>query len=282
MDSSLIAALTGEKVVDATGVGGGCIADARRVTLASGRVVFVKQAAGLPDDAFEAEAAGLRALAACPELRIPQVVAVDPKALVLEWVETARPGPGFMERFGRAFAELHRITGDAFGFDRDNYLGRTPQPNLERNDNWATFFFEHRIAYQLRLAERNGHADAALRQAVSDLELRIDGLLAGSEEPPTLLHGDLWGGNFLADEQQRPVLIDPAAYYGHREADLAMTRLFGGFSSGFYAAYEEAFPLPDGEQRRRPLYEAWHLLNHLNLFGRSYYAQSLSALRACC
>ena len=209
------------------------------------------------------------------------MIAVDARALVLEWVDTARPGPGFMERFGRAFAALHRITGNAYGFDVDNYLGRTSQPNLERSSDWACFFFEHRIAYQLRLAESNGYADAALRRAVADLESRIGDLLAGSEEPPTLLHGDLWGGNYLADSQQRAVLIDPATYYGHREADLAMTRLFGGFSSAFYAAYEEAFPLAPGERRRRPLYEAWHLLNHLNLFGSSYYSQSLSALRAC-
>jgi fructosamine-3-kinase len=281
MDVALVESLVSDKIVDAAGVGGGCIADARRVRLASGRTVFVKQAAALPDDAFAAEAAGLRALAACGELRIPQVVAVDPKALVLEWVDTARPGSGFMARFGRAFAALHRITGDAYGFDCDNYLGRTPQPNPSRGGDWSSYFFEERIAYQLRLAERHGYADDALRRAVAELENRIDDLLAGSEEPPTLLHGDLWGGNYLADAQQRPVLIDPAVYYGHREADLAMTRLFGGFTHEFYAAYEEAFPLSPGERRRRPLYESWHLLNHLNLFGSSYYSQSLAALRAC-
>jgi fructosamine-3-kinase len=267
--------------VAAQPIGGGCIASAYRATLASGRTLFAKQATNLPTDAFRCEAAGLQALRACDSLHIPQLIAVDDDMLVLEWIDPAIPNEDFMSAFGRAFAALHRIQGDHFGFEHDNYLGRTQQPNTTRTTSWPQFYFSQRIEYQLKLAEANGFADQALRQAVHKLESSIHQLLADSQEPPCLLHGDLWSGNFLIGPKNRPTLIDPAVYYGHREADLAMTRIFGGFSPEFYTAYEQAYPLPPGERRRRPLYEAWHLLNHLNLFGASYYQQALAALMAC-
>jgi fructosamine-3-kinase len=271
-----------------TDVGGGCIAQARVATFADGSGVFVKTAAFHPA-AFEREAEGLRQLASAGALRVPAVLAVCADALVLELVHSGRKPPNFFEEFGRAFSELHRHHGQACGFPQDNFIGSNPQPNhpvgadwIDASDPtgqcWPDFFIERRLRFQLQLAESNGHGDE-LTRLLDRAEQRIRELLSCAIEPPSLLHGDLWGGNYLVDEQGRACLIDPAVYYGHREADLAMTRLFGGFGESFYAAYEQYFPLAEGHLERLRVYQLYHLLNHLNLFGRSYYGQSQQILR---
>jgi fructosamine-3-kinase len=299
-----IAEATGEpaEVSRATPVGGGCIHHARLLELADGRRFFLKApplrissgAGAAPPDLFEREAEGLAALAAAGAIRVPRSPLPGgggegvPLFLVMEAIAGGVPGPGFQERFGRRFARLHRVTaedGDSgdggrgrFGFDHDNYLGSTPQPN-GWSDDWVDFFRRRRLGHQLDLARRNGLSDPELERLGDRLLDRLEEWLEVPGEPPCLLHGDLWGGNYLADEAGEPVLIDPAAYRGHREADLAMTRLFGGFDRGFYAAYEEEWPLPPGSAERTAIYQLYHLLNHLNLFGRSYRDRCVGILR---
>lgn len=271
-----------------TRVGGGCIADARIATFRNGQQVFVKTATG-ETEMFPREAEGLNALAAAQAIRIPKVLAVSSEALILEAVGQGSRGAQFSTNFGRQFAALHRYQGKTCGFPHDNFIGSTPQRNRPLNNSWESaqaddgscwpeFFIQRRLRYQALLAEKKGHG-TELIQLLEQAESRVMALLNAAIEPPCILHGDLWGGNYMVDESGEACLIDPAVYYGHREADLAMTRLFGGFDSRFYAAYEEDSPLIPGHQERLPAYQLYHLLNHLNLFGRSYYQQSLSILR---
>jgi protein-ribulosamine 3-kinase len=268
-------------------VGGGCIADAAVASFSDGTRVFVKRAAGVPG-MFEAEAEGLRALAGTGAIRVPEVLAVAADALVLELIESGPRREGFFDDFGRRFAALHRVRGRACGFPHDNFIGSTPQPNSpldgpwdaaspDDGSGWPEFFLERRLRFQTRLAAERGGGDLAHLLAKS--ETRIASLLESAPEAPVLMHGDLWGGNYIVDESGEACLIDPAAYYGHREADLAMTRLFGGFDRRFYSAYGEAAPLAAGHEERLPIYQLYHLLNHFNLFGGGYGAQSKSILQ---
>jgi fructosamine-3-kinase len=271
---------------------GGCIHDSRLLELADGRRVFLKSDASAPPDLFEREAEGLAALAAAGALRVPRNPlpgrAGDVPFLLMEAIPTGSAGATFWDDFGHRFAELHRTTAgrgtDAHGrsglsgFPHDNYLGGTLQLN-GWTASWVDFFRDFRLAHQLRLARERGIATDELLRLGDRLLDRLDDLLDADDEPACLLHGDLWSGNYLADDSGSPVLIDPAAYYGHREADLAMTTLFGGFAPRFYAAYEETWPLPPGTERRQDLYQLYHLLNHLNLFGGSYLGGCLRILR---
>lgn len=270
------------RVVDRAGVGGGCINEAQTLELDDGRRVFLKSNARPLPGMFEREAEGLAALADVGVLRVPRPLGsgITPVPfLLLEHVESGRPGRDFFERFGRLFAEHHqRSCGPRYGFEHDNYLGSTAQPNAWCGD-WVTFFREHRLGHQLRLAARRGHGGAELARLGARLQDRLDDFLAEPAEAPCLLHGDLWGGNYLCDTEGAPVLIDPAAYYGRREADLAMTQLFGGFEPRFYQAYEEAWPLAPGSEERLEIYKLYHLLNHLELFGTSYLGGCLAILR---
>ena len=268
------------------GLGGGCIADAAVAEFADGSRVFVKRVAGQPG-MFEAEAAGLRVLAKTGAIRVPRVLAVSQDALVLEMIEAAPRKRGFSEDFGRRFAALHRHRGKACGFPQDNFIGATPQPNQPLDGPWESaaeddgygwprFFLERRLRCQVELAAQRGGELARLLDRAEALILE---LLGGAIEPPVILHGDLWGGNYIVDERGEACLIDPAVYYGHREADLAMTRLFGGFDGAFYAAYGESSPLAPGHAERLPLYQLYHVLNHFNLFGGGYYEQGQRILR---
>ena len=274
--------------VKLAGVGGGCIADARIATFEDGSMAFIKQASTMPG-MFEREAAGLEALSAAHAIRVPQVLAVDEGALVLEMIQQAPRIPHFAESFGRGFAQLHRHTGRAFGFPHDNFIGSTPQLNEplsgpwseaagEDGSGWPEFFLERRLRFQVRLAESRGHG-SELGHLLDRAEPHIIELLETAIEPPCILHGDLWSGNYIVDERGEACLIDPAVYYGHREADLAMTCLFGGFEPAFYRAYDESFPLAAGHETRLPIYQLYHILNHLNLFGGGYYGQGLRILQ---
>lgn len=264
--------------VQLKGIGGGCIAEARVAIFADGSRVFVKSAAGAPG-MFEREAEGLRALAVAGAIRIPEVLAVGKEALVLEMIHEAPKKAGFFESFGRAFARLHDHRGPSFGFPHDNFIGSTPQCNQPLDGyGWPEFFLERRLRFQAKLAADRGHG-TEIEHLLDRAEGPITEMLGAAIELPSILHGDLWSGNFIVDERGEACLIDPAVYYGHREADLAMTRLFGGFSSEFYAAYDEASPLAPGHEDRLPIYQLYHLLNHLNLFGGAYYAQSVRILQ---
>lgn len=271
------------RVLSFQGLGGGCINDARRVETTDGVYFLKSNPAPLPG-MFPREAEGLAALAAVGAIAVPEPVHAHDGGegiipfLLTTWIEPGRRARGFSREFGRRFARLHKEgTGERFGFAHDNYLGSTPQPN-GWSDDWVAFFREERLGHQLALARRNGFG--------GELQLLGERLLDGLPdfigepgEPPTLLHGDLWGGNYMVTDSGAPALIDPAAYYGRREADLAMTRLFGGFDGEFYAGYEEVWPLAGGSGLRIDIYQLYHLLNHLNLFGGSYLGGCIRILR---
>lgn len=269
-----IASVTGQPFVirRRRALGGGCI-NAAAVVSDDCRRFFVKtnRASGL--DPFEAEADGLAALAAPAVMRVPRPVCHglcgDSAYLVLEFLDLGGLADG--ARAGRALAELHRQGTDRYGWHRDNYIGSTPQENAPLAD-WAAFWRERRLAPQLALASAQGHARAL--QTVGDRLLADLDALLGHCPPPALLHGDLWGGNLGYLPGGEPVLYDPAVYGGDRETDLAMTELFGGFDADFYAAYREAWPLDAGYGVRRTLYNLYHVLNHLNLFGGGYLGQA--------
>jgi fructosamine-3-kinase len=224
---------------------------------------------------LECEAEGLAELERAEAVRVPRVLAlgVDDQAfLALEWIEIGDSSAAAGARLGEQLARQHRTQAAQFGWSRDNTIGSTMQVNTWTND-WPTFFREHRLRFQLELAYRNGHA-ARLRERGERLLARVDRFFEDHRPAPSLLHGDLWGGNFAADVLGTPVIFDPAVYYGDRETDIAMTRLFGGFNSHFYAAYQATWPLPASARERVQLYNLYHVLNHVNLFGAGYLRQA--------
>ena len=253
---------------------------------------FVKTQAAIRLGWFEAEAAGLAALDAAHAVRAPRVVchgvAAGQAYLVLEHLSLQSHGDA--AQLGRLLARQHRVSAPQFGGPRDNWIGATPQPNAWR-DNWVDFWRDQRLGFQLRLAAGNGYG-GALQTNGTALMAQLDALFDGYAPSPSLLHGELWGGNhgYLADGSYdlscpsehgkseypcgAPVIFDPAVYFGDRECDLAMTELFGGFAPEFYAAYREAWPLDAGYAVRKTLYNLYHVLNHANLFGGSYVAQA--------
>jgi fructosamine-3-kinase len=256
-------------------VGGGCINECY-VVRGAGRAFFVKVNAAERMPMFEAEAAGLAEIAATNTVRVPQPMChgADRSAswLVLEHLELARSTDGAMEELGRRLAAMHRVTAARFGWHRDNTIGATPQVNTPGTD-WMAFWREKRLGYQLQLAAQKGHRGKLLARGERLLE-RLPAFFFGHTPRPSLLHGDLWSGNAAVMRDGIPVILDPAVYYGDSEADIAMTELFGGFSAGFYRAYDEACPREPGYRTRRTLYNLYHVLNHLNLFGGGYAAQA--------
>lgn len=269
------------KIHSVKSIGGGCINDAEIITDNFNNSYFLKKNLYSPADMFFKEANGLKELSKASVIRIPKPILVNEKFLLMEYIKSAPRSKKFDENFGRAFARLHKFYGNEFGFYEDNYIGSTPQKNIPDKDeknNWIKFYLNKRIMFQFRLLEKAGYADDKLRKGISYLENNIEKILRGSENKPSLLHGDLWSGNYITDENGEACLIDPAVYYGNREADLAMTKLFGGFSSTFYKAYQEEFPLPDGYEYRENIYKLYHVMNHLNLFGSGYYSQTISLI----
>jgi fructosamine-3-kinase len=278
---TLVAAALGgsARVTGARPLGGGDINEAFEVKLADGRALFVKTNARPPAGMFPAEARGLRWLTEARALRIPEVIAATEDVLVLELLRPAARRTGFDETLGRGLAALHRAGAASFGLDHDNFIGRLPQANAPR-PTWSEFFRAQRLEAQLRTAADRGLITSTLRRDFDALFSRLDALV-GADEPPARLHGDLWGGNLHVDDRGEPCLIDPAVYGGHREIDLAMMKLFGGFSGRVFAAYDEAYPLSPGADDRVALYQLYPLLVHVNLFGGSYLGsvqRTLSAL----
>ncbi len=260
-------------------VHGGCINECYRWESSVG-TLFIKVSSAALAAMLEAEAAGLEELRRAAAVRVPQVlgtgVAGASSWLALEWIRMSPRTAASETALGEQLALQHRRQATDYGWDRHNTIGSTPQLNGWSKD-WVTFFGERRLRYQLELAAGNG-ADAALLARGEALLERLDRLFDSYRPAPSLLHGDLWGGNWSTDERGQPVIFDPATYYGDREADIAMTRLFGGFGADFYRAYAASWPLDAGAGRRTALYNVYHVLNHFNLFGGGYLAQAVSMM----
>lgn len=274
-----IGAITGQELTGvARPVSGGCI---HRCWRLDGKPpVFVKTNAASCTNMFEAEAEGLREIADTGTVRVPEILATgsfeDTAFLALEYIPLTHRTPEIDAILGNQLAALHRHTAEneMHGWHRDNTIGETPQHNPRTRD-WIAFFREYRLRYQLDLVHQNG---LDLPDGYRLLN-RLDFLFEDVTPKPSLLHGDLWSGNASATTAGEPVLFDPATYYGDRETDLAFSRMFGGFSPAFYAAYQEAWPLHEGFARREPLYRLYHVLNHYNLFGEPYGAQARREIR---
>lgn len=258
---------------------GGDIADAWTITASDGRV-FVKTLPAAQAGLLSAEADGLNALSDTGTVRVPKVLARNVHEqtawLALEYLPLQPRNADADRRLGKALAQMHHHGFDRFGWHRDNYIGRTPQPN-RWHQNWSEFFAWQRLGFQLdRLDETLPDRDVGqLQRPVFEAWQRR---FARHRPEPALIHGDLWQGNAEMTEDSQPIVFDPAVHYADRECDLAMTHLFGGFSSHFYDAYQQEWPLPDGHEDRRPFYQLYHLLNHANLFGGGYVQRSLQLL----
>ena len=232
---------------------------------------FVKWNESDHTEAFASEARGLELLRNTHEVQVPHVIAYGHKMqkayIILEYIDSRRPQSGYWEHFGRSLAKLHRHTHTQFGLDQDNFIGSLKQSN-EWHDDGVQFFIEKRLKVQAGLALYNGEISRALYDKFDSLYTRLPDLIPA--EKPALLHGDLWSGNVMVGANGWVCLIDPAVYYGNREAELAFTKLFGGFNPAFYLAYGEAYPLEKGFEERIDIYNLYPLLVHVNLFGSGY------------
>ena len=264
-----------------TPLGGGSISDTARIDTTAGAFVL-KTLVDAPSGLFRAEAAGLVALRASgTTLTVPQVIACDdaaPTFLVIEYLASGRRAEDFDERLGHGLATLHRATAPRFGFEMDNFCGATPQVNTWC-DSWVEFFGRERLGRQAERARRAGLISRDDLAAVETLMGRLDRWLPEPSHGPSLVHGDLWSGNLHVDASGGPAIIDPAVYFADREAEFGIMTLFGGFSARVFEAYDEAFPLAPEWRDRNGLYQLYHLLNHLNLFGETYHGQVMRLVK---
>lgn len=263
-------------------IGGGSINSAYKITGVDGRSYFVKLNSAHLEHMFQVEFDSLNELLQTDIMRIPKPVCFGTSGsqsyLVLEFIAMSSNGSG--RELGQALAQMHKITASQFGWYQDNIIGSTHQSNRQHSD-WLTFWREERMLPQFEMLYDKGYKKYL--QPLSDkLIKQLDNLLANHHPQASLLHGDLWSGNYAYDENKAPVIFDPALYYGDREAELAMTELFGGFGADFYQAYNEAWTLDKGYQQRKTLYNLYHILNHANLFGTSYLNQAISMMERLC
>lgn len=262
------------KIIDTNSVYGGCIANSKIIKMQNGNTYFLKML-DKNSQILKKEANGLSEIAKSKSIYTPKIINADTNFLLLEYIEQGVKSIDFFKVFGKKLAQMHKYTATEFGFYEDNYIGLSPQYNIAENSEkheWAEFYTKKRLLPQLQMAKKNRFVTTELQKVIHHVVDKTYTILEYSKEPPTLLHGDLWGGNYLCSKNNSAVLIDPAVYYGHREADLAMTKMFGGFSPEFYTAYQQVYPLAEGWQDRQNLYLLYHNLNHLNLFGNSYYS----------
>ncbi|MDW3179633.1 MAG: fructosamine kinase family protein [Acidimicrobiia bacterium] len=270
----------GSAVVDMTRLGGGDMAEAFAVDLADGRRVFAKTHRAPPEGFFSREGVDLRWLGDAHALAVPQVLAVSdesPARLVLEWISPGLRGASDEASFGRGLASLHKCGAEVFGRTDARTTGSQALPN-DRCATWIEFFSERRLRPLARLAADRSALSGRTIAGLEDVADRLEDL-GGPAEPPARLHGDLWAGNRMVDERGASWLIDPAAHGGHREFDLAMMRLFGGFADAAFAAYDEAYPLADGWEDRIGLHQLAPLVVHAIKFGGGYAAAVDDALR---
>ncbi|HKL19067.1 MAG TPA: fructosamine kinase family protein [Halalkalibaculum sp.] len=264
------------KISSVSRVSGGSINEAAKLDIEEVGPAFLKWNRTADPDMFEKEVSGLNLLRdAETGLRVPEVllqgtVNGSTGYLLLEYIEDGRPGNRSAQDFGEQLASLHDHRGESFGLDEDNYIGRLPQSN-NRHSDWINFFIDERMEPQLQMAMKSGKFGSAIIGAFNNMYRKLDEIFP--KDRPSLLHGDLWGGNFFYDTEGTAVIYDPAVYYGHREIELAFTHLFGGFSSAFYEAYDKVLPLEPGFKQRKDIYNLYPLLVHTNLFGGSYARQ---------
>jgi len=273
-------AIIGADIRSAVPMTGGDISQALLLETDKGRFFLKFNSSPNAANMFEADAAGLALLASANALQTPAVLGLGATPaggfLLLEYMESGYRPSGFWEEFGSSLAQLHRNTASNFGLGHDNFIGSLPQPNCQ-HDNWPDFFVQERLLPQLDIAKQRNRLQSADFQAFERLFNRLPEHFPA--EPPALTHGDLWSGNFLCGSNGNPIIFDPAASFAHREMDLAMSRLFGGFDRLFYRSYEEAWPLVPGFEQRLPIYQLYYLLVHVNLFGGGYVGSVRSALQ---
>ncbi len=248
----------------------------QRLLMEDGKNVILKQYPFMPASAADGEAQGLLAMGSTKTVRVPKPYYWTDTFLLVEVIESRKAPHDFAERFGRKLAQMHLHTNDLFGFKQDNFIGATPQHNHWEQDGFV-FFEKHRLRPQFEWAAQKGYFDAEDRKRFEKVILRMKEIVP--VQAPSLLHGDLWQGNVMADVDGQPTLIDPAVHYGWAEADLAMTVMFGGFGDEFFGAYQEVRSLETGWQARFAFYNLYHYLNHLNLFGSGYLGSVRSLLR---
>jgi fructosamine-3-kinase len=251
--------------------GGGCINNAASLNTDHG-MFFIKYNTGVPIDMFEKEARGLHLLRQAGAIGVPEPLGYGKAGkfqyILLERINEAPPVRDFWPEFGSSLAQLHKLNSSpTFGLDHDNYIGRLPQCNTP-DVNWSRFFIENRLEMQLKMAMDSHRIEGRFYQKFGELFGKLPDLLP--QEPPALLHGDLWSGNFMVGGEGKAVVIDPAVYFGNREAELAFTRMFGGFNESFYEAYHESWPLEKGFDERVGIYNLYPGLVHLNMFGAMY------------
>ena len=269
------------RILTAQPLTGGDIHRAALLTATDGQQCFLKYNLGGPSsEMFRTEALGLALLGASRVIAVPKVLGngtVGEYAfLLLEYIAPGLRNRRFWEEFGSSLAALHGATSAQFGFAHDNFIGSLPQSNT-RHDDWQSFFSEERLLPQMHLAREHNRLTASDERLLGNLCKKVPSIC--SDEPPALTHGDLWSGNFLCNTTNKPVLIDPAASFAHREMDLAMSRLFGGFDAAFYQSYEETWPLASGFEERMEIYQLYYLLVHVNLFGGGYVESVRGILR---
>ncbi len=261
-------------------VGGGCINDTSIIANET-TSFFVKLNNASLLSMFEAEKEGLTEILSSKTIRVPRPIccgtANNSAYLILEHIDM-NTGKGVNhEKLGRQLAAMHLRTETHYGWHRNNTIGSTEQINSPQ-ESWIDFWGKNRLLFQLRLAEQKGYSKRLIQRG-ENLVAHLGDILDDHRPQASLLHGDLWSGNFGGNEMGDPVIFDPAVYYGDRETDLAMTELFGGFSPRFYAAYQETYPLDSGYTTRKTLYNLYHILNHLNLFGEGYLTQAESMIK---
>lgn len=257
-------------------VSGGCIHHSLQVETESGQSFFLKINPRAPRDMFPAEAEGLRKIKVEGGPKVPEVLLAADRFLLLEDLQPGPEKPTYWIEFGGQLAALHNHTSEDFGYEIDNYIGSTPQVNSLEENGW-TFFARHRLQYQGRLALERGYLETSEFDQLVRICKKLPDLIP--DQPASLLHGDLWSGNLMTDKNGSPAVIDPAVYFGWAEADLAMTDLFGSFPAEFYSSYQSVRDLETGFRERYQIYNLYHLLNHLNLFGKGYYSRVTQVLK---
>ncbi len=272
--------LLNESITNISPVSGGDISKAYRINTPTNSYFLKLNNAPHAFRMFQTEAYGLELIAKSKTIKTPKIINYgnfgDSSFLLLEFIESKLPTSEDFKTLGKQLAKLHQCASNTFGLDLDNFIGSLEQHNTQ-HDTWIDFYTHERLKFQLDLAKQKGLLQDNECPTSSRIKTQLQSLF--SDVKPSLLHGDLWSGNYLIAKDGMPYLIDPAVYYGHHEVDIAMSKLFGGFGDSFYEAYYNYFPVEAHTSARIEIYQLYYLLVHLNMFGRSYYGSVVSILK---